>query len=492
MISRHRLRMHTSADARRGSVLVIALIVTMGVAMLGACLLQFSASTTRSQIQIVDKKRAFYLAEAGLSESMFSLMTGDSGNLGTPASPAKFGDGVLWVEATKTSDGRMQLDSTGLCGSGRATLSIVVEQHAQSTAALGMFSDGNLTVRSGSVIDSYTPSGGEGGGNPPTAGRVGSNGNIDVQGTRLSMTHIGGDVTPGTTGTVTSGTGVTITGSTAPRGAQCVLPAIDIPLLASQGSLVHLGIRPLSIPTGEHRYDSLTVGPGAQLVVIGPQTLVVGSMVLKPGAKLVLDTSNGTVDIHVTDCLNFGALTTVVNSQKNPARAHFWISASQTIDRDGDGIPDPPVTLNTTGTLYATIYAPSASVTLNSSLELYGAATAQNLVLSQNAKLHFDEALLADDGTGPGSVKVVSWHVLDIPDVPLTRLGIDPVVALRLSGATLVNPCDSHQSIEFKIMYVDKEGKTETWSGEEAKFDWSKVVTTIQVARPADAIFSVL
>ena len=163
MIHQRRIRTQQIRSAQQGSVLVIALMVTMGVAMLGACLLQFSTASTRSQVQSVDKKRAFYLAEAGLSESIYGLMVGESGNLGTSAVPAKFGDGVLWVEATKTTDGHVLLDSTGLCGSGRARLSIVVERHGESTAALGIFSDGNLIVRSGSVIDSYAPNGAGGG-----------------------------------------------------------------------------------------------------------------------------------------------------------------------------------------------------------------------------------------------------------------------------------------------------------------------------------------
>jgi hypothetical protein len=477
-------------------VLVIALMVTIGVAMLGACLLQFSASTTRSQIQGVDKKRAFYLAEAGLSESMYGLMVGESGNLGTPDNPAKFGDGVFWVEATKSRDGRVMLDSTGLCGSGRASLSIVVEKHGDSSASLGIFSNGDLVVRAGSRIDSYDPGAGliEGllGGGSGTAGRVGSNGNIEVQASKYSTTRIEGDVTPGPAGTVTSGTGVTITGSTAPRSAPFTLPAIEVPALASLGDLSHVAHETLTIPTGEHRYGALTVGTGAELLVVGPQTIVASSMVLQNGAKLAFDTSGGAVTIYVTDYMNFGASTTIDNRQHDPAKAHFMVGASQTVDRNGDGIDDPPITFSSTGKLYATIYAPSASLTLGSSLELYGAVTAANLVLSENAKLHFDEALVEDDGTGPGSVKLVSWKVLELPDMPLVGLRLDPVVALRQAGATLLSPVASHQDVEFKIEYIDKCGKDVVWAGEEAKFDWSKVVTVVVVARLTDLLFDAL
>ncbi len=488
---------------RGGSVLVVALLVVVGVAMLGACLVQFSASMTRNQMQAVDNKRAFYLAEAGLSEALLGLRMGKSGNVGSVGMPARLGDGILWVEALGTPDRRIVLKSNGLCGGGRASLSIVVERRSESTAALGIFSDGDLVVKSGSVIDAYDSTAPEpeelvaGFGGligvppppPPIATRVGSNGNIDVQGTTRLTTRIAGDVTPGPDGVVTSGVGVTITGSTAPRMEPIALPEITVPKLDSKGDLIHKSLTPRTVYAGENRYDSMIVGAGAQVIISGPQILVVGSMVLDDTARLTIDTALGSVEIHATEYLNFGLGSTVTTVLEDPSKVRFLISASQAVDRDGDGVVDPPVTINSTGKMYATLYAPMAPIALGNSLELFGAITASSLSLSQGAKLHFDEALLSDDGAGAGNVQLLSWRIIPLPDVPLASLRIDPLVALRLQGTVLTKPADSHQLIDFAIEFADLEGRTRTFIGEETQFNWTQVQTVVTTTRRGDVNF---
>ncbi|HUR27081.1 MAG TPA: hypothetical protein VM509_02755 [Planctomycetota bacterium] len=490
---------------RRGSVLVVALLVVMGVAGLGACLMQLSVSMTRTQRQCVDTKRAFYAAEAGLSEGIYGLVAGGSGNVASSSSPARFGDGVFWVKAVESADGRIRLESTALCGSGRASLAMVVEKKSDTTAALGIFSDGNLVVKGGSVIDSYDPNaevqggglvggllGGVLGGAPSSssAGRVGSNGNIQVQGKARSSTMIKGDVTPGPGGTVSSGAGVTITGSTAPRSAPIVLPAIEVPALSSLGDLKHKGTKALTLAAGEHRYGVMSVDKSAKLVIKGPQTLVVGSLVLEKGAQLVIDTEGGGVQIHVTEFLSFGKDTIVDNLGHDPALARFMISAHETVDRTGDGVPDAPVTINSKGQMYATLYAPEAQITLGNSLELFGAATAASLGLSEGAKLHFDEALIQDDGTGSHSIEMLSWRPLELPDVALVASRVDPLVALRLQGVALPKPYSAQQVVNFKIQFVDRAGETMIWAGDEAQFDWTQVQSVLRTTRIGDADFN--
>jgi hypothetical protein len=485
------------AQARAGSVLVIALMVVMGVAMLTACLLQFSVSTTRNQLHGIDKKRAFYLAEAGLSEAVYGLMIGRSGNVGAATAPAKFGDGLLWVDATESPDGRIFLNSNGLCGGGRAALSIVVERSEEPISALGVFSDGDLTVSKGSEIDSYDSA------NPipipvlggillpPVPARVGSNGNIDVQGGESgSATRINGDVTPGPQGTVTSGVGVTITGSTAPRTEVVQLPAIEVPALTSLGDLNQVAARPLNLAAGQHRYDSLTVGAQSELVILGPQTLVVGSMVVSTGAKLTIDATAGPVRIYVTDFLNLATGSNVDSKLQDPTQVSLIVSASQTIDRNGDGVAELPASIMASGKLYGTIYAPDASITLVKSFELYGAITAANLVLSENAKVHYDLALLTAASAGPEIRKLLSWRVMELPETPLVSLRVDPVEALKLQGVAILAPAAAQQTTLFRIDYLDLRGKKKSWRGEEAKFDWQKVLLVLRIRRLGDADFS--
>jgi hypothetical protein len=163
-------------------------------------------------------------------------------------------------------------------------------------------------------------------------------------------------------------------------------------------------------------------------VIRGPQTLVVSSLVLDKGAQLVLDTTNGGVEVHVTGYMNLGKDTLVDNLSREPALARFMISAHETIDHTGDGIPDAPVTVSSKGQMFATLYAPLAEIALGNSLELFGAVTAASLGLSEGAKLHFDESLIQDDGTGAQAVQLLSWRPLELP------AGRPPGPGARLAG----------------------------------------------------------
>ena len=75
-----------------------------------------SVSMGRQRTLSVDTKRAFYMAEAGISEGLYGLMVGKSGNVGTADLPATFGDGVFWVEAEDIGENRTLLTSTVCAG----------------------------------------------------------------------------------------------------------------------------------------------------------------------------------------------------------------------------------------------------------------------------------------------------------------------------------------------------------------------------------------
>src|SRR5262245_35226140 len=140
---------------RSGSALLLALMIVTVTAVMSMAYLQLSLTKNREQKTSVDAKRAFYVAEAGLSESMYGLAIGKSGNVGSPGLPARFGSGVYWVTEKDEGQGRSTLTSTGLCGAGRAAVSLVVEKSSNSVGALGVFGDQHVTVLSGAKIDSW-------------------------------------------------------------------------------------------------------------------------------------------------------------------------------------------------------------------------------------------------------------------------------------------------------------------------------------------------
>ncbi|NOT30637.1 MAG: hypothetical protein HOP15_09350 [Planctomycetes bacterium] len=143
-----------AAHERRGGALILALVVVASVAGISLGLLRITQATTARQSHAVDDKRAFYLAEAGLSQAYFGLGAGMSGQIGSIEAPALVGDGLAWVDATERADGLLVLRSTGLCSAGRATLEVVVERVEEIP---GIFADEEISIDAPFLVDGYDP-----------------------------------------------------------------------------------------------------------------------------------------------------------------------------------------------------------------------------------------------------------------------------------------------------------------------------------------------
>ena len=139
--------LHHAHPSRRGTAIIPALLVVLLTATLSMIYLQVSLAKNKEQRTSVDAKRAFYMAEAGLAESFNGLCLGKSGDVGTEDLPAEFANGLFYVTAKDEGQGRMTLKSTGLCGAGRATLSIVVQRQPDQVASRGFFADQGVTTR---------------------------------------------------------------------------------------------------------------------------------------------------------------------------------------------------------------------------------------------------------------------------------------------------------------------------------------------------------
>ena len=131
----------------------MAVLVVSFVCVVCAGLLGVNNSLTSRQASVVESRRAFYVAEAGLAEGLHGLAIGRSGQIGSEAAPARFGDGLFWVEATETADGFTRLESTGLCGSGRATLAATYER---VETPLGFFADEGIELDAPLLMDGFS------------------------------------------------------------------------------------------------------------------------------------------------------------------------------------------------------------------------------------------------------------------------------------------------------------------------------------------------
>jgi hypothetical protein len=308
---------------------VLSLIAVATVVVLSASFARFTSAVANRQAQAVQRKRAFYLAEAGLSESFAGFSCGKSGNVGAKEKPALLGDGVFWVQAVDLGQGVFRLDSTGMIGSGSAKLSLVVRRGKEEAGALGVFSSGSVSLGAGSLVDAYDSSKGDySAQTDKTGAALCSNAAINLTGTLTAPTTVKGDVTPGTSSSVTTTGSVTISGSTTAAFVTTALPTVDVPAVTLGPAQVQSSPYPLVIPAGTVGYKSLTVQPATQVIIQGPAKVVLGSLSVKGLAQLDFDTTKGAVELYVNDAMDLATGSQLTSSGVRPEDVLIQVPAA--------------------------------------------------------------------------------------------------------------------------------------------------------------------
>lgn len=498
---------------RRGGVLALAVLAVLAVATLSASMLQLSGATTRRQVSNTNLKLAFYAAEAGLAEAYQGVSIGKTGNVGTGLAPARFGNGLFWVEATHHADGTITLRSTGMVGNGSAELSLVVEPRLASVAALGLFADEGLQLGPGASVDGYDSGAGEyelslGGAGPlpgvsvstggllggvlgeleeglesttgirvtdhavEPRGKLGSNRDVTLTGTRSSPVVVDGDVQPGPEHLVVTNDHATVEGSTAPAELPTALPAVTAPSFPPSSGVDHAGAVPYVFLPGQHQLPYLRAAPSAQLVIQGPATLVVERLQLKPGAQLLFDTTSGAIDLFVLSQLDWQPGSEVVTSSERA-----W---ELTIQVPGE--LEQPARLAASGELYGIVYAPQAALQVDSSLEVFGTLVGRTLDLQGPVRVHFDRHLeeLAEELALP---RTVSWRIVELSNpLGLTQV-MDPFRFLGVTRDDLRDPAAAHADQLLDVTYEVLPGVRLTYSGLESDFDWRLVTLVHSITR---------
>lgn len=329
--------------ARRGGVLVMALVAVAAMAALVAGIVEVSSRALQREQDALDTKRAFYLAEAGLAEAYTGLRVGMTGNVGTRERPAQLGEGVFWTEARDLGGDRVELRSTGMRGRARSLLSMCVERGEESVATLGVFSSDSLVVPEGSRItgiDTAAPPpapapapapGGLGGllggvtgllapPPPPVIGRLGSNGNIDAQGTLRRPTTLHADVAAGPQRTATFAAGVTRLGTSRPRSTTAALPEVVLPFEPTQPAVTRGSGTALVLPPGDHGLDALRINAGGRVVLQGPARLVVGTLSVASNGAFEVDAALGPVEVFARDALTLASGSSVSSTSSDPSQ----------------------------------------------------------------------------------------------------------------------------------------------------------------------------
>lgn len=465
-------RFDLGTRTRRGGVLVLSLVAVFTVTVLAAGFSRFASSVASRQAQAVNKKRAFYLAEAGLAEAFAAFSCGRLGAVGSVASPALLGDGVFWVEATEIEPGIVRLLSTGMVGTGRAELALIAKRGEQDISSLGVFSAGDLSLPAGSLVDAYDSSLGSYASQLDKSGAtLGSNGNIVVTGTLLSPTLIDGDVTPGPEQQLSSQGSVTITGSSDPALRGTELPGVEVPKLSLGPAQAQDSPYPLVIPPGSVGFEGLSVASGSQVIIQGPAEVVLGALSLASEAELSFDTTQGKITLFVTDALDLGVGSFLSSTSTSPEDVLIQVP----------GETARPLALRANGSFHGVLYAPQASVQVGPSFELFGALVADDLVFEGPAMLHFDQHLasVASENALP---KVLTWRLEQLASVS-ADLAMDPFAILGVDRSTLAKPAEAYADQTLSIDYYDASNTYHRYTGSESSFDWSVVKTVIFAVR---------
>jgi type II secretory pathway pseudopilin PulG len=469
------MRTHTPSD-RRGGALVLSVVAVVVVSILAAGFLQLALSVTRRMNASADSVQALNLAEAGLAEAYTGLGVARTGSCASEAAPAVFGNGLVWVEATEHANGMVELRSTALHGTARATLGLVAEPTTLSVGALGFFTSEDLRLNPDVRLDSYDSAQGSYEDQINTAlnnkGIVGTNGDASVAAGNLIL----GKIISGTLGKVDLAAGAIVTGGTSQRAEDEVLPSVEMPPIATTGTLKHTGATPKIIPPGDVGYATLSVGKGAKVVLKGPMTIAVGDLALGLNAQLEFDTTDGPIEMYVSNSLDMATSSIVSTSTQITSDTLIFVAAPE----------GKSVNFGAKSQFYGFIYAPLAEVHISAQYELYGGLVCKELQLAAQGKMHYDLALGA---TLQATLPVLhAWRVVDIPQA-LATTRKDPFQVLGLERGSLRALGEAYEDQLLDIRYVTEGGATQSYLGLESEFDWDEVATLLYGSRDGLAFF---
>ena len=519
--------------AQRGTALVLSLITVMIIASLGAGLVQLHTSIDRRSEFAIDRRRALYLAEAGLAEAALAVSQGRTGTIASEAVPARFGRGVYWVEADDLPSDKVALRCTAQLGTAEFVVRTMVLPNVNPVTSLGFFGSDGVTVGWGSVVDGYHSADGAYASQVDAAlpvwstgelGLIGSDSDIVLKetvptdsetlglsdavvagglgglggvGTSPSFgvgsvtaastvpahpTHVYGKLRPGATSTIQSGGLSIIAGEIAPFEAPPTLPEVTLPIPSEYltGS-VNIASDQTNVGANVETWvqETLAVTAGATLTIEGPALLRCRTFELRQDATLVLDDSLGAIHIYASEGLNFRPGTTL-QSIADETLAHgtylFVPGAAAATDR---------ITIRSSGKFHGALYAPDDIIRIPQNLHWLGGAVGRVIFAAPGSHLTHDRRVTIGGNGLPAIPQQMSWQVVPLGNEIARQLPLDPILALALRGVTPVDSAVGAIETDVEISYVNASGQAASYSGTLASFPRASA-TRILAARWSD------
>jgi hypothetical protein len=398
----------TSNASRSGSVLVTVIIFVMVLAGLGSSMLRVDMSISDSRRSDGAAQRAYFAAESGIDEAFILLRSrliepeeGDTITVGSEQIPRTLANSRYWAEVTRLDAWRFQVISTGACEGERKRQECVFTTAPAGFFQYAAFAMDGLLLGAGAATNSYDPTLGAFANQSMRGnGGVGSNGNVTLG----ANTVINGDAVTGEGGSILeNGANVVITGDRGSLDEDMAFPPIEPPAVASSGPLN--ATVDSTIGPGLIGFDEVSAQSGATLTIEGPAQVVMSDFTLGGGSSLVIDSSNGPVEIYTGGDWDISADSTVRTTSESAREFQLFIGG------DTDSSADPAtVSLNANTVLHGAIYAPEASISVPADFELFGSLIARSLTFGESARLHFDESLLYESDEEALALETLIWR----------------------------------------------------------------------------------
>lgn len=456
--------------SRRGSALVLALVVTSTMLTLGLAIAGVSVAGSRRVGTAIEDQEARVLAEAGLAESIVSRRLGGTGAIGSVGAPAFLGGGVVWVEVTDLGDGTTRLVANAMKDGGRAAVQAIVGRRSLWAGLQGISSLEAPITKTSAFLDSYDSREGSyasqvSGGHAGEDAVLQTNEDLSL----ASNTSIHGDARPGPGGMLAVGPGTLVTGSVTPLGSALELPDVEVPDVAIGGPLSVSGTSTLF--PGTYGFSSLEIRRGASFTISGPATVVISGDLDLERADLIIDPSGGPVDIYLGGDLSTATWATIHTVGERPDQLRLYLTGDE----------DQRVDMHPHGEFHGTIYGPRAVLDLGTDLELFGAVAARRVELQPHATFHFDEALLDSDDGEQAPEEVLYWAPADLGSIPRAGFRGDPFVLLGVEPRDLPCPGACWEGVEH-------DRPDEEPGQEDPDPSWPDEEPTTPDAEPGDAV----
>ena len=398
--------------ARAGSVLVVALLLLLALGSLAAAFAILNARHHDERSRSKENLKAFCVAEAGLNEAYTTLIEHGFAGVQALEYPKTSGSTTYQVQMIDGREDpsididRVRLRATGSAGRDPAGVELMVWHVPTGAYEFAAFGTKGVIMHSNTSVDSFDSNDGPYDPDAPSGhwGNVGSYGTLSID----SNVTINGDTLVGPDGVFDDdSSGIEISGDHESRELTVELPVIGIPLFPTLGSLVTAGT--VTIPAGDHHYTALDVNKG-KLVITGPGTLVVDDLIVRAGTEVLIDATNGPVEIYATGDFELRSNSKVTTNTNHARDVSVYITSSNL------AAPMSTIEFASNAEFMGTVYAPAAKIKLSSNFEVYGALKGEYVELASNTHVHFDEDLLYD----PDAADIfqrASWRRLSLVEV---------------------------------------------------------------------------